>query len=306
MIDFRYHIVSIVSIFLALAVGIVLGAGPLQKQLGETLNEGVTQLRQEKLALRDELSVAQKQIAGDDKLLDARSAGLVRDELAGQAVAVVLLPGANRNSAKSTAQMIQQAGGTVTGQLRLEPSWIDQQPERAAARTKVLGELPAPPTGSAAGEDNRLAEVLAGALLTPLPGNRPLTGPVRDGILQKLQDSGLIEIDEEITATAGALVVVAGPPAADDKRWAQLASTVSRRSSATVVAAPLSSAEQPGLIGEIRNSDRWEAQMSTVDGIDRPAGQVVTVLAIASDIRAEVDHFGTGPGAQSAVPAAKP
>ncbi len=37
MIDFRYHIVSIVSIFLALAVGIVLGAGPLQNQLGITL-----------------------------------------------------------------------------------------------------------------------------------------------------------------------------------------------------------------------------------------------------------------------------
>ena len=30
MIDFRYHLVSIVSIFLALAVGIVLGAGPAQ------------------------------------------------------------------------------------------------------------------------------------------------------------------------------------------------------------------------------------------------------------------------------------
>ena len=30
VIDFRYHLVSVVSIFLALAVGIVLGAGPLQ------------------------------------------------------------------------------------------------------------------------------------------------------------------------------------------------------------------------------------------------------------------------------------
>jgi hypothetical protein len=36
VIDFRYHIVSIVSIFLALAVGIVLGAGPLQGRLGSS------------------------------------------------------------------------------------------------------------------------------------------------------------------------------------------------------------------------------------------------------------------------------
>ena len=38
MIDFRYHLVSIISIFMALAVGIVLGAGPLQGQIGDTLN----------------------------------------------------------------------------------------------------------------------------------------------------------------------------------------------------------------------------------------------------------------------------
>ena len=37
VIDFRYHLVSIVSIFLALAVGIVLGAGPLKEDIGNTL-----------------------------------------------------------------------------------------------------------------------------------------------------------------------------------------------------------------------------------------------------------------------------
>ncbi len=42
MIDFRYHLVSIVSIFLALAVGIVLGAGPLQDQVGNTLTSEIT------------------------------------------------------------------------------------------------------------------------------------------------------------------------------------------------------------------------------------------------------------------------
>ena len=35
MIDFRYHLVSLVSVFLALAVGIVLGAGPLKDTIGD-------------------------------------------------------------------------------------------------------------------------------------------------------------------------------------------------------------------------------------------------------------------------------
>ena len=31
MINFRYHVVSIIGIFMALAVGVVLGAGPLHE-----------------------------------------------------------------------------------------------------------------------------------------------------------------------------------------------------------------------------------------------------------------------------------
>jgi hypothetical protein len=46
VIDFRYHLVSLVSVFLALAVGIVLGAGPLRESIGDTLTEQVQALRQ--------------------------------------------------------------------------------------------------------------------------------------------------------------------------------------------------------------------------------------------------------------------
>ena len=52
MIDFRYHVVSLISVFLALAVGIALGAGPLKETIGDTLTGQVEQLRQEKDALR--------------------------------------------------------------------------------------------------------------------------------------------------------------------------------------------------------------------------------------------------------------
>ena len=55
MIDFRYHVVSIVSIFLALAVGIVLGAGPLQGRLGDTLSKEVSGLRKDKTNLNNQL-----------------------------------------------------------------------------------------------------------------------------------------------------------------------------------------------------------------------------------------------------------
>ena len=42
MIDFRYHLVSIVAVFLALAVGIVVGAIALQPHVADVLNREST------------------------------------------------------------------------------------------------------------------------------------------------------------------------------------------------------------------------------------------------------------------------
>ena len=64
MIDFRYHLVSIVSIFLALAVGIVLGAGPLKEDLGRHPDRGGAGLRDDKAALRAQLDAARARHPG--------------------------------------------------------------------------------------------------------------------------------------------------------------------------------------------------------------------------------------------------
>ena len=66
MIDFRYHLVSLISVFLALAVGIVLGAGPLRENLGDQLAGQVEQLRTEQEQLRSDaesLSTKHDQLA---------------------------------------------------------------------------------------------------------------------------------------------------------------------------------------------------------------------------------------------------
>ena len=43
MIDFRYHVVSIVAIFLALTVGLVIGASILSKGVADSLKASLTE-----------------------------------------------------------------------------------------------------------------------------------------------------------------------------------------------------------------------------------------------------------------------
>ena len=47
MIDFRYHVVSIVAVFLALAIGIVLGSTELQGPTYNILNRTTAKLQNE-------------------------------------------------------------------------------------------------------------------------------------------------------------------------------------------------------------------------------------------------------------------
>ena len=71
MIDFRYHLVSTVAIFLALTVGIVLGSTMLQDPLLHTLKEETEQLRLQSERLRADKDVADQFNAGAAQLIAA-------------------------------------------------------------------------------------------------------------------------------------------------------------------------------------------------------------------------------------------
>src|SRR4051794_41274011 len=86
MIDFRYHLVSLISVFIALAVSIVLGAGPLNEPIARGLSQGVQQLRQDLDARNDQLKTAQAGIANRDTFLTQSQPGLLADQLRGRTV----------------------------------------------------------------------------------------------------------------------------------------------------------------------------------------------------------------------------
>src|SRR6476660_3054730 len=97
MLDFRYHALSLVAVFLALAIGIVLGVtigdsllSDAERSLRGDLRANVTNARAEATQARSELS-------GRDRMLDQIYPQLVKGRLSGERVAIVSwgpLPGA--------------------------------------------------------------------------------------------------------------------------------------------------------------------------------------------------------------------
>lgn len=141
MIDFRYHLVSIASVFLALAVGIVLGAGPLKGTISDTLTSEVTKLREDANTLRAELNAAESAVSARDDLIDELRPRSVAGVLAGKRVVIVALPGTSDATIDTARGAVDEAGATVGSALRLQPTWASEEPPDITDRDAAAGEL---------------------------------------------------------------------------------------------------------------------------------------------------------------------
>ena len=109
---------------LALAVGIVLGAGPLQGQIGDTLTAEITQLRSDKASLRTQVTGLEQTTADQSAFEQATLRRVVAGVASGRGVAIVSLPGAEADVATAIADTVVAAGGTVASRTTLDASWV--------------------------------------------------------------------------------------------------------------------------------------------------------------------------------------
>ena len=125
MISFRYHIVSIVSVFLALAVGVALGGGPLKGEVDNTLVEQVEADRKAKADLRAQISALEGGNDFTDEFATRVAPDLVGGELQGRPVTLLVLPGAAESTVTALTELVEAAGGTVGGTVRAGEGLVD-------------------------------------------------------------------------------------------------------------------------------------------------------------------------------------
>jgi hypothetical protein len=165
LIDFRYHVVSIIAVFLALSVGLVLGASFLKEAAVSGLDTQVQDLARNNEGLRRELDRAnsgQKYLNG---VVSSMVEPAVAGRLKGHKAVVVSLPGADTKMTDGLVKLLGTAGATVTGQVSIKGAWTD--PKREADLVTALG-----PTGAAAtsgSATDRAAKVLASAVTERQP-----------------------------------------------------------------------------------------------------------------------------------------
>ncbi|MFC7572173.1 copper transporter [Klenkia terrae] len=128
MIDFRYHLVSLIAVFLAVALGIVIGTTALNGGLLDNLQTQVSGLQEDKRSLEDTNQGLQAQLDSTGGFAEEVGPALVAGTLTGRSV--LLLVGnedVDTDAVDEVTSLLGDAGATVTGTLRLNPAYSDPE-----------------------------------------------------------------------------------------------------------------------------------------------------------------------------------
>jgi hypothetical protein len=300
LIDFRYHVVSLVAVLLALATGILVGSsvveGPLLQRLTKTTD-----------LLRDHTDDLQRQVQDLERGQRFASAfaqqvapELVAGQLTGETVALISLPSANADAVEATADLIEQAGGQISSRVKVNSNYAD------AAQENGLNELVTQlaPAGiewpNGANVYDRAGIELALALVTPqfVPAAQPLDASATQ-LLAGYQQADLIDLAEDPTGPATMAVLIAGTPSGADAAtqrsagaYLSLARALDEQSRGVVVAGTEESATERGVVSAIRANSDVANVVSTIDVADSPIGRIGVVYALEEQSRGDSGQYG--------------
>lgn len=309
MISLRYHVISIAAVFLALALGVVLGSTAISDRLLSGLSSNRDQLGRQVSDLQAERNALRAQLSTADIFGASVGPRVVSGMLRGRTVVFVTTADANPADRDELSALLSSAGATVTGELQLTDAFTDP------ARSDQLSELctrllPAGlrlPTASDAGT---LAGGLLGSvlLISPHNGKAQATAAETTAVLAGLGDGGFVRAGPQVVAAQLVVVLTGGADRGNSSAdragiLARFATQLDRSSAGAVLAGRPGSAEGNGPISVVRADTAAASVLSTVDDVSTAAGRVSAVLALAEQTQGRAGRYGTGGNAQAVLPA---
>jgi len=319
VIDFRYHLVSIVAVFLALAIGIVLGSTALQ---GSTI-DGLKAIND---SLQNQLSAAsaqrdsyKQQESASDAFLQTAEPKLLKDMLAGDRIVLVTEPGAPSAVIDGIQKAARYAGAAVTGTIALQPKFNDLSGATQSSLSAINSQQAAvnavalaPATDEQTVQQQEAAQLIATAILNKTAGQSALAAAAAQTLLKSYIQAGFLSVSGGVLTDGATLAVIVTPQAtaADaqndpaDEVLLAVAAQLATASAATVAVGPTASSSSSASAIAVLRGSSVSSQVSSVDNADTRVGQVSAIWALADQLAgAKPNSYGiSGASAVSPVP----
>jgi hypothetical protein len=295
VIDFRYHIVSIVAIFFALGAGVVLGAGPL-KGTGSDIVQA--QANKDRAALEDARAQLIQAKALDkyrDDYVTKVTTGLTTGKLTGRQIVIVTMPGADSDMTNGIQDEVTAAGGQVTTRVALDGKLFDpaqRQLIEPLVNQLVTADITFPATSNTY---QRAGMLLARGIVAKDAGR--LVDADATKILSGLTDSKLLSVKPTPKDRGTLVVVVAAQPPTpvpDSSTYNDAVDFVHGLDlgSAGVVVAGMPESAQNGLLKTLRGNSDATKIVSSVDVANLPSGQATVVFALVEQLTGKAGQYG--------------
>ena len=315
MIDFRYHIISIIAVLLALSIGIITGSAFLGGPLLQQLKNRVDSLERNNVELLDRVRESEREAAHQESALSAFESTLTNGALSGRRVVMWVVGETEADTVDAARASLEESDAEIATTV-VATSRFDF--DDLAAREDLTTRLDLPDVTAA---DLRvdIAEIL-GARAGTMAAQGEVEATVGgDGVQARLQevveplrDMGYLEVEvtegDPVVPAQSSLVVVAG--SADEAPYdvgpfvTRLASSFAERGNAAILVEGRESAW--GVVEALRADGDARESVSSVDDVDTAAGRISLPLALERDAEGPAGHYGDGSDSDSPVPQPSP
>jgi hypothetical protein len=306
MISLRQHAISLAAVFLALAIGVVLGSGLLSNTMVSGLRDESRNLHGQINTLSDQKNQLNQKL-GSANAFDAQMAGrMVHDAMNGKSVVIFRAPDAKDDDVDAVSKIVVQAGGAVTGTVSLTQEFVDANSAEKLRSVVNSSILPAGAQLSTklVDQGSQAGDLLGIALLINRdPAVPPVDDPQRDTVLASLRDTGFIAYGSQHVGAANAAAVITGGALAEDAgnqgvSVARFAAGLAPHGSGVLLAGRDGSSAGTAAVAVARADNAVTSAVSTVDDVDAESGRITVVLGMADLVNgARTGQYGIGRGA---------
>ena len=309
MINFRYHVVSLTAVFLALAIGLIVGTAALNGPLSDELKHQVTQLSAQNQQYRSQVSNLNSEVNQKEQFADQIAPLVLANKLTGRHVLIVSTP-QSAADVKALQNDLQLAGATVTGHVSIQDNFFNpgNNEQLLDASSRALNKTPI--SGVPANSDGvETATALLAAVLVNRPPGQPAVPDVANTRPQIISAFGnFIRVDGgDVTGTADAVIVLAGLAYTDQEATGEnqrMVTMVDQFDKAgPIVVGAASTAGTGNVIAAIRNDASLSKTASTVDNDNTPQGLIAVTLALNEQVVfGKTGHYGLASSATGLLP----
>jgi hypothetical protein len=309
MIDFRYHLISLIAVFLALGLGILMGSVVLDEQLVERLEGRVQGFADSNDELRRRVSELDDRVEALQAFATEAEGRLLRGTLANQRVVVVEFEGTDGSVTDGLREAVEMAGGRVVTTITL----TDRLALSGPAERDQLALILRSSAGTNRGLRIELAEELGVRMAAAsLTGAAESSGSVvatrrLEDLLDVLREEDYVAVDNDTGESVppdSIVAVVAGSseetPFSVRDVSLTLSESLADRGLAVTVGEP--STSEWGVVASVRDDAEASNEVSTVDQAETVVGRIAIALALSQSNEGVTGHYGLSDGADSVIP----